>query len=227
MMVWGVLADWLAERDYQAEHYCRRIIALKTHDANLPRGLPRGPHNRGRRQEANRLHREARLRLETEYGPVERGDYANRPHDVLWILWGDPSTPRDVRAELFLHHCRTTGSARALVGCLVRPLPRRGGTVYTAALDVLQRYCEGRDIPARRCDSPSQSAISEEGHYTTTVPGKSVAKILDAIYTANPIAALFGSSEQRSQNNSALFRPSPEDPEDALVIEKNPFPAPR
>jgi transcriptional regulator with XRE-family HTH domain len=65
---WGVLADWLADRELQAELYCRRRMAYLEHAARKPNNLPTGKRHRDRRREATRAWEAERANIERQYG---------------------------------------------------------------------------------------------------------------------------------------------------------------
>lgn len=245
---WGVLADWLGDRGLQAELLCRRKEALLEHAARRPTDLPTGRRHRDRRRAIERAWQAERGDIEARYGPEPRGEYAARPADVLWLLWGDPATPRGVRAELFLHHCRTAAAPRALVGWLLQALPPAGGPRYTSALELVRRYAGGAELPAEPPPSLRDGTLRAEPHYTSIRGGYDVlveqpcpytsatvqrsataaaANLVDAIYSPDPIAALFGDREGVPVTAAAVDLEGERSGGDALDIRRNPFPAPR
>jgi putative transcriptional regulator len=214
---WGVLADWLEERNYQAGLYCRRRFALLDHEARRPNDLPTGRHNRERRHQIYQAWTDERGEIDRRWGPATKGEYAKRPIDVLWILWGDPGTTRTVRAGLYLHNCRGTANPRALVDWLLRALPENGGPLYLQALDLVRRYVAGEEIPAECPERLRGNALRHEPHYSSIRGGYDVlaetapydtrtfvqrsapagaARLVEGIYSRDPITDLYGDSER-------------------------------
>ena len=251
---WGVLADWLGDRGLQAEHYCRRRVALLEHTANRP---DHHIGHRGRTPERKREERRERIRaweaegadIERRFGPETRGGYADRPVDVLWVLWGDPFTPPDVRADLYLHHCRATANPRALVGWLLGALPERGGPLYASARELVRRYAAGEGIPDGCPEYLRGNALRDEGHYSAPAGGHdvrvtpapyseavyersavgAVSDLVDAIFSADPIRDLFGDHERAGEQSrrSGIGDRGKLIEGDALAIRSNPFAPPQ
>jgi uncharacterized protein (TIGR02996 family) len=239
---WGVLADWLGERDLQAELYCRRRIAMLEHESRKPINLPVGRRHRDHRRETDRRWREEGAAIEREYGTVTRGGYAERLRDVLWILWGDPATtrcPRRTFPASLSSHGESAGARRLAASDAARA---RRPTVH---LDdgVGAAICRWRGVSWECPPHLRGKAIREEGHpagpvggydvqidpvaYDLTFvwrsPAAAVADLLDAVYSPDPIASLFG---RETPGHTALDLVGERRGENVLDVRRNPFSPP-